>query len=232
MSKYLDRFIPAWEKSFSGTDGYENVSTWVDNKNTGFQHISKNLKSVFTEEEYKGFALIIVERPQEITKLIDDKGEPARRYLQREQFTEGEKYTISRFFAFAWRIGGFGDDHTELQWVSSLADLQGVCQSTSFDKTLKLARKQLDVYDRCYQVHDRLKEIADLRLGNEDPVINVLKDEEVYVSAHGRWRKGIVVATTGSRFIVSYVTPSNLIEIKTKTVHLRGIRKGRDYAVI
>jgi len=226
MSKYLDRLIPTWEKSWYGQEHLTH-STWVGNKRKDTIHRTKNLPATFYEEEYKNFALIIVGIPMEVTQLLDQSGNPTNSYVTADQFLDGEKYIQDRFIAFAWRIGGYGDDKEELTWITQFADIQGTCQSASFDKTLKMARKQLDVYDLCYQVHDRLKELAGVLFFNEQPVINVLKGEEVFVQAHGRLRKGIVVGTTGSRFVISYVTPSNLVEIKTKTVRLNQIRKGK-----
>jgi hypothetical protein len=229
MSKYLDRLIPAWEKSWYGQEHITHGS-WVGNKRKETLHRTKNLPATFHEEEYKNFSLIIVSIPMEVTLLLDQSGNPTNSYVTHDQYLTGETYIQDRYIAFAWRIGSHGDDVANLAWVSQFADLQGSCQSASFDKTQKMAYKQLDIYDVCHQVHDRLKEIADIRLYHDEPVINVLKGEEVYVQAHGRLRKGIVVGTTGSRFVVSYVTPSNLVEIKTKTVHLRQVRKGKDHA--
>jgi hypothetical protein len=47
--------------------------------------------------------------------------------------------------------------------------------------------------------------------------------DEVFIQAHGRLRKGIIVETTGSRFVVGYVTPSNHRELKYKTLALPDI---------
>ena len=47
---------------------------------------------------------------------------------------------------------------------------------------------------------------------------NVLVGDHVFVQAFGRLRNGVVVKTTGGKFIVGYSTPSNQKELKYKTL--------------
>ena len=49
---------------------------------------------------------------------------------------------------------------------------------------------------------------------------NAVVNDQVFIQGHGRLRKGVVVETTGSRFIVAYVTPSNHNDLKYKTLPL------------
>ena len=58
-----------------------------------------------------------------------------------------------------------------------------------------------------------------LNMGAYTPYNAVIGDQ-VFIQGHGRLRKGLIVETTGSRFVVAYVTPSNHHDLKYKTLPL------------
>ena len=223
MSFYLDRFLPAYAKTWRG-GGHENTGTWVGNKPMKSYYRSTYLPATYTEEVYKDFHMIIVESPIQVTQLLDDKGVPATNY--RDSYTDGESYIESQYLVYAWRIGGHGDQVANLRWVDDFADLRGICLSTSKEKTIKNAKKKLDYMNQLYSVHKRLIEICDERSYSPSKAVNVKVGDEVFIDSFGRKRKGVVVGTTGSRFIVGYVTPSNNIELKSKTLYLWEIYEG------
>jgi hypothetical protein len=89
-----------------------------------------------------------------------------------------------------------------------------------------MARKKLDIEDKLVQVLPTLISIAPIRWNggfthnSEFTPYNAVVGDQVFIQAHGRLRKGIIVETTGRRFIVGYVTPSNHYDLKTKTLSL------------
>ena len=52
---------------------------------------------------------------------------------------------------------------------------------------------------------------------------NVIVGDFVYIPAFGKLRKGKVIKTSGSKFVVGYVTPSNHKQVKYKTLPLQGL---------
>lgn len=223
MSFYLDRFIPAYSKTWRGI-GSESHGTWVGNKNMNNMYRTRYLPATYTEEVYKGFNMIIVESPVEVTPALDDAGIPANSY--RESYTYGRSAIHSEFFVYAWRIGTKYDHVANLVWCDQFADLKGVCTTRSLDKTIKMAKAKLDVFDKAYEVHQRLIEGANERSYDPPKAINAKVGDEVFTQAFGRKRKAIVVGTTGSRFIIGYVTPTSPDEIKLKTLYLWQIYEG------
>ena len=53
---------------------------------------------------------------------------------------------------------------------------------------------------------------------------NVSVGDHVFIPAFGYWRKGKILATSGAKFIVGYVTPSNTFDLKYKSVCLADLR--------
>ena len=53
---------------------------------------------------------------------------------------------------------------------------------------------------------------------------NLFVGDSVWFMAFGRVRNGIIVDTTGSRFVVGYVTPSNRSELKYKILSMSQMR--------
>ena len=87
---------------------------------------------------------------------------------------------------------------------------------------IKKCQKKLDLLSQIVNVKDELISIADERIGSYDAKnpYNINVGDQVFIQAHGRLRKGKIVSTTGSRFNVGYLTPSNNIDLKYKTLRL------------
>ena len=225
MSFYLDRFKRSYKETTRGKGDYTHYASWVGNRKLTSYHKISYTKPTYHEETYKDFSLIIVEAPVQITSLLDPSGTPVAGYAQVESSIEGESETTIDYFAFAWRIGK-SDEVRNLRWCDDLADLKGVCMTRSKEKTIKMAKAKLDVYDRMYAVADQLSEMANNCPSNTPNVINALVGDRVGLWAWGRMREGIVVGTTGSRFQIAYVTPSSPKELKLKLLPLHYIYQG------
>ena len=89
-------------------------------------------------------------------------------------------------------------------------------------KTIKKCQKKLDLLSQIVNVRDELISISTERAGSYDTKnpYNINVGDQVFIQAHGRLRKGKIVSTTGSRFIVVYLTPSNHSDLKYKTLRL------------
>jgi hypothetical protein len=88
-------------------------------------------------------------------------------------------------------------------------------------RSVKKAQKKLDHLALVKLAKDDLIKIADERLyiNNAENPFNVEIDDELFFRAFGRLRKGKVLATSGSKFVIGYVTPSNHTELKYKTLN-------------
>jgi len=225
MSFYLDRFKRSYSTTTRGKGDYTHYSSFVGNRRLTTQHKISYLPPSYTEETYKGFSLIIVNAPIKVTQLLDATGLPVSSYAQVENSIEGESEIATDYFAYAWRIGK-SDEVKTLRWCDDYADLRGVCMTRSLEKTLKMAKSKLDIYDRCYEIADKLTEIANNCPSNTPLVTNALVGDVVGLWAWGRMREGVVVGNKGSRFIIAYVTPTSPKEIKMKSLPLFNIYKG------
>ena len=114
----------------------------------------------------------------------------------------------------------------EIHYASQFTTFLGSCVSTSLEKTTKLATKKLEVYNLLLDSLGDLIPLAGVwanRTQLESPY-NISVGDIVWIQAFGRPRQGKVIATTGSRFVVGYVTPSNQYELKYKVVPISQMR--------
>jgi hypothetical protein len=181
----------------------------------------------YYEEEYKGFQLIIVEHGHNWRKIYDLNGEEFPHVtwnsITPAQISKyGEMNEQRTYTAYAWKIGAPSDSIDEIHWAYQFATVQGICTSDSSAKTRKQAMRKLDTFSAVDQVRDTLISIADEQVysNNVGNPYNACVGDQVFVQAHGRLRKGIVVETTGSRFVIGYVTPSNHQDLKIKVLPL------------
>jgi hypothetical protein len=153
-------------------------------------------------ELYKGFAVVV---------------------WKREFSTPTQGVTRIKHESFVWEVGGFFDHLQELNWLSQGCVTTGWGADT-LDKALKKVRKKIDLLALIYANKDELQALSitprrSIKL-DEESVFNAGIGDIVAIRAFGRTRLGKVVATTGSRFIVSYMTPSNANDIHYKTLPL------------
>jgi hypothetical protein len=124
--------------------------------------------------------------------------------------------------SIAYEIGGVGDLKQELNWLGEVATLYMYGGDTDPNKVIKKCQKKLDLLSQIMSVRDELISISNERAGSYDTKnpYNINVGDQVFIQAHGRLRKGKIVSTTGSRFIVGYLTPSNHNDLKYKTLRL------------
>lgn len=149
-------------------------------------------------ELYKGFAIITWER----------------------DFSNLSKGSDKKFQTYVWEIGGFYDHLQDLSWC-----WQGVVTWTSGDTTYESAnkkvKKKIDLLSLMYPRKQELQALALARVPRPtEPLYNAQVGDVVGIGAFGRYRAGIVVTTTGSRFIVAYMTPSNSNDVHYKILPL------------
>jgi hypothetical protein len=106
-------------------------------------------------------------------------------------------------------------------WVSLNAyDKESLTIKGATKRKVNLASN--DLVSAISNLRDELISIADERVSSyhtKNPY-NINVGDQVFIQAHGRLRKGKIVSTTGSRFIVGYLTPSNHSDLKYKTLRL------------
>lgn len=226
-SLYASRLRKLYEESRyykTGEYGY-----WRYCGNLRFSHIveTEYLGLDIHEEEYKGHQIVIVNSKHRYREIENSKGErfPSMDTANQHFIAHrGEWEDASYFIAYAWEIGK--DLAQNISYTTQYAVVRGIGESKVLAKTLKVARQKIDIVASIKAVQPRLALISNERLsiayGDEDKYVpfNVLVGDEVYINAYGRRRKGIVVATTGSRFIVGYVTPSNHSDLRYKILPL------------
>lgn len=138
---------------------------------------------------------------------------------------EPEIHQVSNFYAMGYR---HSDAHHDLEWCGQDALFSMVYTSNSSKSTLKKAMKRIDLENKILAVRDELIAIANTKWNNgftnfqdnQFAPYNAVIGDKVFVQAHGRLRQGIIVDTSGSKFVVGYVTPSNHYEMKYKTLPL------------
>ena len=153
-------------------------------------------------EIYKGFAIVV---------------------WKREFSTPTNGVTTSKYESFVWEVGGFFDHLHELAWLGQGCVTTG-WGAPNLDTALKKVRKKIDLLSLIYANRDELRALSityrqSIR-HDEEPVFNAGIGDVVAIRAFGRTRLGKIVATTGSRFIVSYMTPSNAQDVHYKTLPL------------
>ena len=185
-----------------------------------------SLGTEFHDETYLGFQLVIVEHRYEYRELFDSNGSPfpiSNHFDKTMIASIGEMQRDSNFYAYAYKIGDPSDQFQDLAYTDQYALIQGIGRSHSLVKTRKTAIDKLKILAEVQAVKGALISICDETMygsNNRENPYNIKVGDHVFIHAHGRLRKGVVTATTGSRFVVGYVTPSNHEDLKYKIVHL------------
>jgi hypothetical protein len=226
MSYFLDRFVEVQDKYYQNYQGSQHYSTWLRNKRFDHMIELKQLPNTYQEIEYKGHSIIVQGIHNVWCDIFDVNGKPFDRIPDQKSdiATRGDLQFNTVFLAWAWREG-CKDSDKALNWNSENAVICGSHSSDKIEKTIKLAKKRIDLEAKIVAVSDQLIAMADERMTYSSNMTaytpyNAVINDEVFIQGHGRLRKGIIVDTTGSRFIVAYVTPSNHDDLKYKTLPL------------
>ena len=182
----------------------------------------------YEEMQVGGYQLIIVGVMWTWRKVLDLNQNPIHSTYAHdiEIGGYGDWNNETTYVAYSYRIGTDTDRIANINWGGQFATFAGTCTTNSKDKTTKLAKKKLEVYNL---VLDKLGELIPLsgewanRSDLETPY-NISVGDHVWVQAFGRVRQGIVVSNVGSRFVVGYVTPTNSYDLKFKILPLSQIR--------
>ena len=188
----------------------------------------EDIGSDWFEQTIGGFQLVIHEMKLRWRSVNDLNGVPLQ-VSHAEDSEIGGYGTWNDYVCYsatAYRIGTDYDRIVGLSYGSQFSTFFGSCVSTSKDKTIKLATKKLEIYNLLL---DSLGDLIPMcgaweARSNLDDPYNVSVGDIVWVQAFGRLRQGKVIATTGSRFVVGYVTPSNQYELKYKIVPLSQLK--------
>jgi hypothetical protein len=231
-SFYLERFKKVVEQPdrYLGK-GFITRTLWdLGSSRTRLDYLTKYFVSdvVYHEQNYLGFQLIVMETKFDISTVLDKTGQPTSDHWLDDADISGyiDHRTGSLFRAWAWEIGNpVYDAITELRWFDQGTVINSFGGSNSLIKTTKTAQKKLKLLAEVKHVKDVLIQIADDRLNYHEAInpFNVVVGDHVWVDAHGRKRKGVITSTTGSRFNVAYLTPSNHEDLKYKTVGIPNI---------
>lgn len=169
------------------------------------QYESDRVRHDFAVEIYNGVAIVMWDK---ITKSPDPNAE--------------ERHTLQ---AFLWQVGSPYDNLPNLGWhyQGTITTLSGRSYN-SFESILKQARKKADFFGSLYSHKSELIKLARTDTpsvwSNSTSIYNAQVNDVVRIRAFGRARLGKVIATTGNRFVVAYMTPSNNIEVHYKTLPL------------
>ena len=234
MSYFLDRFVEIQDRYYKNyNDAKTHYSTWLGTKRCENMIEINTIPNTYYEEEYKGHALIIQGSHSKWNTIFNKNGMPFTWTPDKSEIaTRGDVTDRNVYQAWAWRIG----DPTEgsnLEWNSQYAIICGNYPSDNLAKTIKSAKKRIDLEAKIVAVKDQLISIANERMAyfsnmSQFTPYNAVIDDQVFIQGHGRLRKGMVVDTTGSRFIVAYVTPSNHNDLKYKTLPLSRLYRNVD----
>jgi hypothetical protein len=227
-SIYAKRLRNYYSKDYWQQLGLNQDSIWNGRKRLDGYAQMKTTHISLQEEEYKGHQIVVVGYHREFRHYLHPlTGEHENDYYQLVTSTlESEPMKSETFIAFGYEIGDSNSSIDELNFSYQFAVIKGTFETDSFASTMKKAKKRVDLNAKIVAVRDELIAIAPERFPNsltalqEFSAYNALVGDKVFVHAHGRLRKGVIVDTTGSRFIVGYVTPSNHKELKFKTLPL------------
>ena len=225
MSFFLDRFQKVQDRYYQHYHSKTHYSNWLGTKRCENLVEINTTPNTYYEEEYKGHALIIQGSHSTWNTILDKNGMPFDHTPNLAEIaTRGDVINRDVYIAWAWRIGE-PTDVADLEWNSQYAVICGSHSSDSLLKTVKNAKKRLDLEAKIVAVKDQLIAIDRERMSyylDMSPYIpyTATVGDQVFVQGHGRLRKGIIVETTGSRFVVAYVTPSNHDDLKYKTLPL------------
>jgi len=226
-SFYLKRL----KTKFNNKGGYWSVgdtgtSIWQPHVRNKFDVLTEHklVDITFDEQIYNNFQLILIGFHYEFRTVLDLNGNTTDSYLADSDI--GGYMNDVRSFVFyesiAYEIGGVGDNNQELNWLGQVATLYMYGGDTDPNKTIKKCQKRLDLLSQLVSVRNELISISTEKASSYDTKnpYNINVGDQVFIQAHGRLRKGKIVSTTGSRFIVGYLTPSNHNDLKYKTLRL------------
>jgi len=223
-SPFAERLGNYYKSDYYQTLGNIQDSIWNGRKRLDGYAQMRTAEFTIQEEEYKGHQIVVLGFHREFRHYLDSgTHEHVNDYYRlHNAVVESEPMKSATFIAFGYKIDNSQPLKETLNWSFEHAIIKGTFETDSFDKTMKKAKKRIDLQAKIDAVLDDLIAIAPERLysNNVERVYNALVGDQVFIHAHGRLRKGIVVDTTGSRFIVGYVTPSNHKELKFKTLSL------------
>jgi hypothetical protein len=230
MSIFLDRFKVCYEKYHFHTNEWTGRRLPASYKFAETTHEVKVLETIFHEETFKDhFQLIITEVRYSMREVLDANGNPfTSHYSVDESLVAGygETKLVNVYTAYAWEIGTKYDNEP-LNWLTHNSVVSGIGRGSSMVKTMKVAKDKLEILSRVRAIKGELIALAGEQYGgswaNAKPPYNAFVGDRVWVQAHGRLRRGVIVATTGSRFVVGYLTPSNHEELKYKTLAQSGL---------
>jgi len=179
---------------------------------------------LFSGYTHHNFEVVCVELIASSRPAYDQNGNLCN--LMGEISSYGEPVVTTNYEAYAWdNADRIRSVVNHLTYPSQFAIL--AYSDTSRDSLTKRVAKKLNLLAKLHQVRDVLTAIVDTRSdAGYEPVYNASVNDEVFIQAYGRLRKGVVVDTTGSRFIVGYLVPSNIVDIRYKTLHLSEIFEG------
>lgn len=206
--------------------GETNTSIWQPHTRNKFDLFTqtKLIDITFDEQTYKGFQLIIIGFNYEFRTVLDLNGNTTDSYLADSEIGgyANDVRSFVYYESIAYEIGGVGDTRQNLNWLGEVATLYLYGGDTNQDKVIKKCHKKLDLLSQIKNVKDELISIADERISSYETInpYNIHVGDQVFIQAHGRLRKGKIVSTTGSRFVVGYLTPSNSYDLKYKTLRL------------
>jgi hypothetical protein len=226
-STYAQRLDDYYSKPYYQGLGINQDSVWNGRKRLKGYAQMRTSKITIQEEEYKGHQIVVVGFHREFRHYLNPVTfEHVDDYHELINSTiESEPMKSETFVAFGYEISS-NLEETNLGWSFQYAVIKGTFETDSFNATMKKAKKRVDLQAKIRDVRDDLISIADERFNIRTTAVsnysayNALIGDKVFVHAHGRLRRGVIVDTTGSRFIVGYVTPSNHKELKFKTLPL------------
>ena len=202
-------------KSFTHWIGYTDMhkpqQIWID-------------RYEYHEEEYKGFQIVVIAKHYKHQDLFDKSGNliTGRSWDQDDIGSFGVENDYIDYLALAYEIGSPEDQVVNLSNRFQFSILNGIGVANSLEKTFKKARKSLEIRALIKPLRPELISMSHQHLFRTKATVpyNASIGDHVFVQAFGRLRKGIIVATTGSRFIVAYLTPSNSRDLKWKSLPL------------
>jgi hypothetical protein len=231
-SIYAKRLSNYYSKDYYQQLGLNQDSIWNGRKRLAGYAQMRTVEFTLQEEEYKGHQIVVVGFHREFRHYLDPvTNEHVNDYYQlHNAVVESEPIKSANYIAFGYTIGDT-ESSLELNFSYQFAVVKGTFETNSFNDTMKKAKKRIDLQAKILAVRDELIAIAPEQWvqgsTRRDEFIpyNVVVGDKVFIQAHGRLRKGVIVDTTGSRFIVGYLTPSNHNELKFKTLPLSRLYK-------
>ena len=231
-SIYAKRLGNYYSKDYYQQLGLNQDSIWNGRKRLAGYAQMRTVEFTIHEEEYKGHQIVVVGFHREFRHYLDPlTHENVNDYYQlHNSVVESDPIKSATFVAFGYTIGDT-ESSLELNFSYQFAVVKGTFETNSFNDTMKKAKKRIDLQAKILAVRDELIAISPERWVHgstrteEFVPYNALVGDKVFIQAHGRLRKGVIVDTTGSRFIVGYLTPSNHNELKFKTLPLSRLYK-------